>query len=108
MNIAFDVDDTLIIHEPMKETYPDIDMLKILWWYIGNKDTVFVWSGGGVDYAEQWCRKLGIYDVVTVIAKEKPQTLVIDLAYDDWESCLATTTILVQRTYCVFGEPTGG
>lgn len=102
--IAFDVDDTLIKHEPGKESCPDYGIISVLKWFVNNGHQVLVWSGGGVDYASMWVRKLGIQDIVTVVTKEDKYD--VDIAFDDHHVELAKVTIKVPRDYYT-GETNG-
>lgn len=90
--IAFDVDGTLI----QKTTYGDVpryDVISMLLFLERIGHTVFVWSGGGTDYAETWSHKLGLPATVRVLPKTRGYD--IDLAFDDQEAELATVTIRV-------------
>jgi len=86
MNIAFDVDGTLI-------TFQDTPRYEIIQLFhtlsnLGNR--MIIWSGGGVDYATRWAEKLGlkadIYD--------KGQYFV-DIAFDDEDVKLGTINLKV-------------
>lgn len=54
--IAFDVDMTLIT-EDYKPIYENVFLYKALQ-KLGC--TMVIWSGGGIDYAQQWGDKLGL------------------------------------------------
>lgn len=63
MTIAFDVDDTLII--PAVATglpidTPNYDTIAVYRWFQAQGHTMWVWSGGGQDYARMWAEKLGL------------------------------------------------
>lgn len=77
MTVCFDVDGTLIDYEN-KPRYAVINLLKAF------KDlncAVYVWSGGGVLYAEGWVNRLGLNDLIEgCIVKGSIQP---DLAVDD-------------------------
>lgn len=91
--IAFDVDGTLI-KKTINGDVPRYEVIAILHFFVEQGHTVFVWSGGGLDYAEQWTRKLGLPQEVRVIEKRK-DTYDIDLAFDDQEADLATVSVQV-------------
>jgi len=74
--IAFDVDGTLIDHED-RPLYRNVELLRR---FVEDGMDVIVWSGGGVDYAERFVRKLGFEGLVRVIAKGNEQ---VDIAFDD-------------------------
>lgn len=90
--IAFDVDGTLI-HKTRDGDVPRYDVIDTLLHFVKWGNTVFVWSGGGKDYAEMWVRKLGLPNSVRVIEKNK--SFGIDLAFDDQEADLAVVTVQV-------------
>ena len=88
MKIAFDVDDTIWkIDEKHRRQVPDYGLIQILLWFANNGDEVFVWSAGGLEYAQTIVDKLGLTDMVTVIPKgeylDKSNPFNIDLTFDD-------------------------
>ncbi len=118
MRVAFDIDDTLwkirrraplcdetcpkpycTVHNPKFDQVPDYDLIQVLRWFATNGDEVFVWSAGGVDYAQQIVTKLGLDELVTVIPKSEPQegNTFIDIAFDDCETRLAKVDVQVRR-----------
>lgn len=90
--IAFDVDGTLI-QKTINGDVPRYDVLQTLFFLESIGHTIFIWSGGGVDYAEHWARKLGVPATVRILPKTTGYE--IDLAFDDQEASLATVTIRV-------------
>lgn len=102
INICFDVDDTLWKIRPKHhDQVPDYDLIQVLRWFHKNGDNVYVWSGGGVDYAKMIVRKLGLDDMVKVISKpplykNDPK---IDLVFDDEEITLGKVNIEVYRPW---------
>lgn len=78
MIIAFDVDGTLI-DEHDNPRYEVIDLLRAFH-TLGH--TIYVWSGGGQDYARRWVDRLGLWSYVDAVYAKDP-TLSIDLAVDD-------------------------
>lgn len=102
VRVTFDCDDTIakiIKQEGSYTQIPDYDLMQVVRWFINNGDEVYLWSAGGVDYAANWARKLGIYDQVKIIPKVElgethPQ---IDIAFDDVESDLGKVTVRVKR-----------
>lgn len=97
--VAFDVDDTLLI--PRVATGANMDLpnhknIQLLRWFALNGHYVIVWSGGGVPYAKDWVRKLGLEKQVdAVIPKEKNP--MVDICFDDCDVDLATINVKVQR-----------
>lgn len=69
----------------MKRQVPDYDLIQVLRWFYNNGDEVFVWSGGGVDYAQTIVDKLGLTSMVKVIPKGDfgNKQLDIHLTFDD-------------------------
>lgn len=77
--VCFDVDGTLITIFDSSPRYQVIQAL--LWFKTLPGIKVYVWSGGGIDYAEHWVEKLGLD--VEVIEKG---SIVPDIAFDDQDS----------------------
>lgn len=98
MKIAFDVDDTLIKHDKgTLQSHPNYDLIQVLRWFHRNGDRIFVWSAGGIDYAQMWVNKLGLTDFVKVIPKNNYDGKTkIDVAFDDVDTNLATVDIKVR------------
>lgn len=95
MKIAFDIDDTLFkIRLDKKDQVPDFELLQVLRWFHQNGDDVYVWSAGGIDFANRFVTKMGIDDIVTVIRKG---SIKVDIAFDDMETNLATVDVKVNR-----------
>jgi len=90
--IAFDVDGTLV-KKTAEGDVPRYDILSILHYFTSNGHTVFVWSGGGVDYATTVCKRLGISTLVRVLPKQAGFN--IDIAFDDYLVELAKVNIVV-------------
>lgn len=125
MKIAFDIDDTLykIVpddnphraireaeltctcgteHKAFKQVL-DYDLLQVLRWFVNNGDEVYVWSAGGIDYAQHFVDKFGI-EGVTVVGKMRTDKegvgtgmLKMDIAFDDCETRLAKVDVRVNR-----------
>lgn len=87
MRIAFDVDGTLIRKSYTGRDVPRHDVIDLLNWFIDHGHTVFVWSGGGADYASEWVEKLGLETVAGILSKYEYHN--IDLCFDDEEVELA-------------------
>jgi len=106
MKIAFDIDDTIwkVRTEKPFGQVPDYNLILVLKWFYDNGDTVYVWSAGGVNYAQQIVEKLGLEGMVTVIPKGElntphPDNPKIDIAFDDCETNLATVDVKVRRKH---------
>ena len=91
--IAFDVDGTLITKTSNGDV-PRYDVINMLLFLERIGHTIFVWSGGGVDYAETWVRKLGLPNTVRVIPKSAKE-FDIQLAFDDQDADLGAVTVRV-------------
>ena len=91
--IAFDVDGTLIKKTDNGDV-PRYEIIQLARTFIELGHTVFVWSGGGQDWAENWCRKLNLFPDVRVIEK-KANTYDIDIAFDDHATSLALVDVIV-------------
>lgn len=92
LKVAFDVDGTLVLHTDGQSSVPRYDVLNILFTYQRLGASIYVWSGGGVDYACDWQRKLGLSLDVCVVAKG---SFIPDIAYDDQEVKLGKVNIRV-------------
>lgn len=76
--VCFDVDGTLITMG-LDEPTPRYEIIQLLKWFAQN-NKVYVWSGGGIDYAERWVQKLGLG--CEVIEKG---SIVPHIAFDDMQ-----------------------
>lgn len=105
ITVAFDIDHTLwkVVEYQnngkwMKRQVPDYALGAVLHWFYNNGDKIYVWSAGGVDYAQQIVDKLGFTDMVEIMPKGnwngRPH---IDLCFDDEDVELARTNIQVKR-----------
>jgi len=95
LKVCFDIDDTLYkIRLHKRDQVPDYDLIQVLRWFCQNGDEVFVWSAGGIEYANIFVRKLGLDDIVTVVEKGsfKP-----DIAFDDCETKLGKVDVRIKR-----------
>lgn len=94
--ICFDVDGTLITFDdkPRKDV---IDMLKALY-HLGCE--IYMWSGGGHDYASMWMRKLGLTQYVTEVILYKDRKYAdyyqIDICFDDEDVNLCPINIQIN------------
>jgi phosphoserine phosphatase len=93
--IAFDVDGTLIDNQDR----PRHDIIDLLRAFQRLGCEVWVWSGGGLDYAQRWVERLGL-EPDGVYAKDP--RLPVDLAIDDAEGAdlgrMATLVVPVWPT----------
>lgn len=97
--VAWDVDDTILIPSVATGHHSDLPNhknIQVMRWFKAQGAHIIVWSGGGVPYAKEWVRKLGLEKVVDeVIPKEKnPQ---VDICFDDCLVNLATVNVKVKR-----------
>lgn len=110
--IAFDVDGTILNNEGIPPETPThlrprcgvnlevIMLIQILSKKMKNTK-IYVWSGGGKEYAEQICREYGLEKYVSrCFAKhEYDETMYgdVDICFDDVHSCvLANKNIIVK------------
>ncbi len=77
--IAFDVDGTLIHQVGPLENTPRYEILNLYLAFQSLGWKMYVWSGGGVYYAQRWAEKLGLHHA-TVVEKGSFQP---DIAVDD-------------------------
>jgi hydroxymethylpyrimidine pyrophosphatase-like HAD family hydrolase len=83
IKIAWDVDGTLIWDgQPPYEDHADTPRYSVIRLYLMLESLgceMYIWSGGGVDYARRWAEKLGLRQAI-IVAKG---SFVPDIAYDD-------------------------
>lgn len=91
--VAFDVDGTLI-KKTANGDVPRYEIIQMLQTFVDLGHTVFVWSGGGKDWAENWCRKLNLFPQVRVLEK-RGDAYDIDIAFDDHATSLAKVDVIV-------------
>lgn len=109
--IAFDIDGTLLNNEgipPETPTYlrprcgVNINAVLLLQILSKMKNTkIYVWSGGGKDYAEKICREYGFDKYVDrCFSKQDYDSTIdgnVDICFDDVHSCnLADKNIIVK------------
>ena len=120
IRVAFDIDDTIWkvyrespecdkmpqscvrtktgycdFHKPKLHQAPDYDLIQVLRWFYDNGDRVYIWSAGGVDYAETIVKKLGLTKLVTVISKRSGEDM--DIVFDDQDTKLGKVDVRVNR-----------
>lgn len=91
--IAFDVDGTLIKKTDNGDV-PRYEIIQMAKTFIALGHTVFVWSGGGTDYARSWAEKLDLLPLVRILPK-RGNAYDIDIAFDDHATSLATVDVIV-------------
>jgi hydroxymethylpyrimidine pyrophosphatase-like HAD family hydrolase len=104
MRVAFDVDGTLVhdgnpafkflsptsgVEEPLCDT-PRYDVIAMFHAYQTLGFEMFIWSGGGVEYAKHWAAKLGLSATVVEKGSFRP-----DIAVDDCDVKLGIANIRV-------------
>lgn len=84
---------TLRSHYWFERFLPRFIAKSIVRWIAGRAlgCDMYIWSGGGIDYAENWARKLGLEAKIVEKGSFKP-----DLAFDDMETALAAVDIRVE------------
>lgn len=93
LRVAFDVDGTLI-KKTANGDVPRYEVIAVLKAFLSWGHIVFVWSGGGKDWAENWCRKLDLFPDVRVLEK-RGDAYDIDLCFDDYATSLAKVDVMV-------------
>lgn len=89
---AFDVDGTLIKRTDNGDV-PRYEVIQLLKTLQSFGHMIFVWSGGGEDYARMWSEKLGLLPDVRILPKSKNYD--IDIAFDDHATQLAKIDVIV-------------
>src|ERR1017187_3085908 len=88
--VAFDVDGTLIQLTGPKEDTPRYEIISMFHFYEKMGCRMFIWIGGGIDYAARWRDKLGL--TATVVAKN---SFTPDICFDDEEVNMAKVNVRV-------------
>lgn len=88
--VAFDVDGTLIHQIGDQEDSPRYEVIQLYKILESAGCEMFIWSGGGLGYAERWAQKLGLNG--TIIIKG---SLVPDIAVDDEEVTLGKVNLRI-------------
>lgn len=78
LTICFDVDGTLIHQSGSLCDTPRYDIINLFKSFESLGFEMFIWSGGGIDYATHWRDKLGLK--ATIMAKG---SFIPDIAVDD-------------------------
>lgn len=92
MKVAFDIDSTLIKKGIDGRDVPRYDVIELYKWFQSHMWHMYIWSGGGTEYAKSWAEKLGLYDA-TIISKDEYHN--IDISVDDEDVKLAKVNIKV-------------
>ena len=75
--VAFDVDGTLISDA---DDSPRYDVIQLFHLFEKFGCEMYIWSGGGIDYAKRWTEKLGLK---AKIVEKFSKTFVPDIIVDD-------------------------
>ena len=81
VRVCFDVDGTLIHQMGEKPDTPRYEVIQLYYLFEKFGCEMYVWSGGGVDYARHWRDKLGLMNA-KVVMKGSFQP---DIAVDDMD-----------------------
>ena len=90
MTVAFDIDGCLIHLSGDLEDTPRYGVLDLFRWFQRHGHDMVIWSGGGIDYATRWARRMGLE--ARIIEKG---SIVPDLAVDDEHVKLGTLNLKV-------------
>ena len=99
MIIAFDVDDTLIVPAVatgLDRDTPNYENIAAYKWFQAQGHTMWIWSGGGADYARTWANKLGL-TADLILAKTTEHKNIVDISIDDCIVDLARVNLRVRR-----------
>lgn len=99
-SIAFDVDGTLVHQTGEKEDMPRHEIIDLFRWFEEQGWVMYIWSQGGVEYANSFAIKLGLQ--AHIIEKG---IITPDIAVDDENCDLGVVNIKVNppkysRTHC--------
>ena len=81
--VAFDVDGTLIHQAGPKADTPRYDVIQLYKILESLGCDMWIWSGGGVDYAQRWADKLGLRAQISAKGNMRPDIAVDDFPSDD-------------------------
>lgn len=84
--IAFDVDGTLIFGY-----FPNYHAIDLFRWFERNGWEMYIWSGGGIDYATRWAEKLRLKAKVV-----EKGSFIPEIAVDDEDVTLGKANIKMQ------------
>lgn len=87
LTIAFDVDGTLI---HLSDNSPRYEVIDLFFKFKKLGFNMIIWSGGGIDYAKHWSRKLGLDARVLEKGSISP-----DITIDDMETAMGKVVIRV-------------
>lgn len=93
ITVAFDVDGTLIGQDYQNENIPLYENIQLFKMFEKLGCTMFIWSGGGTDYAERWAQKLGLKAKIVIKGSFIPDFAVDDIAAAE----LGTITLQVEE-----------
>lgn len=81
LTVAFDVDGTLIHQEgPLCDT-PRYEIIQLFQLFESLGYTMYIWSGGGIQYAERWAEKLGLNAQIVGKGSFEPDLSVDDMGH---------------------------
>ena len=82
IQVAFDVDGTLI---SLKDDTPRYEIIEKFLMFEELGCHMIIWSGGGIDYAEHWAKKLGLKAQIIEKASIIPDIIVDDMDCGAWK-----------------------
>ena len=82
LTICFDVDGTLIHQSGDLCDTPRYEIIQLLKTFHSLGHNIYIWSGGGVQYAEHWVNKLGLPGKVIEKGSVQPHIAVDDMAHE--------------------------
>lgn len=82
LKVAFDVDGTLIHQAGELIDTPRYEIISLFKTFESLGCEMFVWSGGGVDYARHWAEKLGLKATIVAKGSFQPDIAVDDMAHE--------------------------
>lgn len=93
LSVIFDVDGTLIYQVGENEDMPRKEIVELFHKFEALGCDMYIWSGGGVYYAETWRDRLGLN--ARVVPKLKSEDFVPDITFDDCAIHLGKVNIRV-------------
>lgn len=78
VTVAFDVDDTLIRQDKDGRDIPRYDVIQLFSLLEMYGCEMYIWSGGGINYAKVWAEKLGLKAKIVEKFSFEPDIIVDD------------------------------
>lgn len=82
LKVAFDVDGTLIHQAGDLIDTPRYEIIQLFKSFESLGCQMYIWSGGGIDYATHWASKLGLNAQIAAKGSFQPDIAIDDMAHE--------------------------